>query len=289
MTVERYFVNRDRELRIFHRMVAGQEPRRILDVCADGGQGKSYLLRQIRTESRAGGVPCALIEFAPNWQPDPLKLMRELAERLGDEHFAGFRYRDATLHGQPSSLALADDAPPPGVSMEGNFTGARVENVAGGSIHQTTVDQRRPPTAQERERLVWELAQIFCRELTALAADFPVALLFDAWEHVPGETADWIVHRLLRPMRDGERGRLVVVLAGQPAGPRPFEPWGDWRGIVVRCNGFDAFELEAVRRYFLEKRGLPLAEGDVQAYYRAVCSKPKLMGNIADELEERQW
>ena len=287
MTVERYFVDRKKELRIFGRMVSGQEPRRILDICAGSGKGKSYLLRQMRTESRTEDVPCALAEFAPNWQPDPLKLMRELAERLGEKYFPDFCSRDAALHGQPPFSAPADETPSPGVSMEGEFKGARLRSIAGRDIR--VVEQHRPPTAQEQERLVWELSRLFCRELTALAAERPAVLLFDAWEHVPAETSDWIDRWLLRPIRDGERGQLIVVLAGRPAGRRTCEPWGDWRGVVVRCKKLGAFAFDEVRCYYLEKRGLALEESHLQAYYQAVRHSPRLMGQIADELEGAQW
>ncbi|MFB0533497.1 MAG: hypothetical protein ACETWR_00795 [Anaerolineae bacterium] len=41
-------------------------------------------------ESSQAGFPCALADFAPAWQPGPIKLMRELAERLGEKHFSDF-------------------------------------------------------------------------------------------------------------------------------------------------------------------------------------------------------
>jgi hypothetical protein len=288
MTVERYFVDREAELYTFRRMVSGYgEARPILDVCAGGGQGKSWLLRQMRAECRQRRAPCALAEFAPAWQPDPLKLMRELVGRLGDEHFPGFCQRDAMLHGGPPPPAPEADAPPPGVSMEGQFAGARLEGIAGRDLTHLTIEQRRPPTVEEREWQLGELAKAFCRDLAALAELGPVALLFDAWEHALAETADWIAGWLLRPCRDGERGRLIVVLAGRPTCARPFEPWSDWRGAVVRRDGLGDFAFEEVQRYYLEKRGLQLSAERLEAYYAVACRNPKLMGEIADGLEEQ--
>jgi hypothetical protein len=81
------FVDREEELEIFLQMLSAERQERVLDICAGGGTGKSYLLRRMRQECSAQDVPCALAEFASTWQPDPPKLMRELAERLGVAYF----------------------------------------------------------------------------------------------------------------------------------------------------------------------------------------------------------
>ena len=99
MTIERRFVDRQPELNIFRRMVTGEEPRCILDICVGPGVGKSWLLRRMALESIQAGFPCALAEFASAWQPGPIKLMRELAERLGVAHFPTFRQQEERSRG----------------------------------------------------------------------------------------------------------------------------------------------------------------------------------------------
>jgi tetratricopeptide (TPR) repeat protein len=76
--------DREEELEIFLQMLSAERQERLLDVCAGGGTGKSYLLRRMRQECSAQDVPCALAEFASTWQPDPPKLMRELGDRHGE-------------------------------------------------------------------------------------------------------------------------------------------------------------------------------------------------------------
>ena len=78
------FVDREEELEIFLQMLSAGRQERVLDICAGGGTGKSYLLRRMRQECSAQDVPCALAEFASTWQPDPPKLMRELAEQAAE-------------------------------------------------------------------------------------------------------------------------------------------------------------------------------------------------------------
>ncbi len=287
MTVERYFVDRDEELRLFRRMVSGYaEPGRILDICAGSGTGKSWLLRQMRVESHARGAPCALVEFAPNWQPDPLKLMRELAERLGDEHFAEFCRLDAILHGQPPFSVQESDAPPPGVSMEGKFAGAHLDRIAGRDIIQTTVEQRRPPTAAEAERIEQQLSATFGHELQALAAKGPAVLLLDGCGRIPSETAGWLERRLLREVRNAPQlwGGLVVVLAGRPTGPRPaFEPWVDWHGVVCALDRLSDLETQHVARYF-QAFDIHLERDELAFAHRVGKSRPLTLALMVEEL-----
>jgi tetratricopeptide (TPR) repeat protein len=76
--------DREEELEIFLQILSAERQERVLDICAGGGTGKSYLLRRMRQECSAQTVPCALAEFASTWQPDPVKLMRELGDRHGE-------------------------------------------------------------------------------------------------------------------------------------------------------------------------------------------------------------
>jgi 16S rRNA C967 or C1407 C5-methylase (RsmB/RsmF family) len=83
-------------------MLSAEREERVLDICAGGGTGKSYLLRRMWQECSAQDVPCALAEFASTWQPDPTKLMRELAERLGVAHFPTFRQQEERSRSAPA-------------------------------------------------------------------------------------------------------------------------------------------------------------------------------------------
>jgi hypothetical protein len=55
--------DREEELEIFLQMLSAERPERVLDICAGGGMGKSYLLRRMRQECGEQDVPCALAEF----------------------------------------------------------------------------------------------------------------------------------------------------------------------------------------------------------------------------------
>ncbi len=291
MTIERRFVDRERELEIFRRMVGGGEPARVLDIRAGPGTGKSWLLRRMEVESDQAGFPCARAEFASAWQPGPVKLMRELAERLGEAHFPDFCTQDALYHSQPPPPAPGSGLPG-SVDLSGSdFRRAQVRGIAGRDLYDIDFHQYRPPTAAEVERIEHVLSSAFCRELRALAADRPAVLLLDGCEHIPAETADWLARRLLRPMRDRPDawGRLVVVLAGQPRGPRPtFEPWIDWQGLVCALDRLSTFRYEHVRLYYCEICGLALEEAYLHAYYDVVRDDPSLMAQIAVNLGGRR-
>ncbi len=133
------------------------------------------------------------------------------------------------------------------------------------------------------------LSRAFCDDLLALAADQPVVLLLDGYEHTPGETADWIQGWLLQKSVREQATRLIVVLAGRPAGARPcFEPWGDWRWTVVRCHKLSSFAYHHVVTYYQRCRGLSMEKTDIRAYYAVSKDNPRLMAEIADCLEGRR-
>ena len=111
-------------------------------------------------------------------------------------------------------------------------------------------------------------------------------LLLDGCEHIPVETADWLTRRLLYLMRDtpGTWGRLVVVLAGRPSGPRPaFQPWPDWRGVVCALDQLSDFEEQHVRDFF-QQCGLCLEAAEFAFVYRVCKARPLNMASIVEEL-----
>jgi hypothetical protein len=143
--------------------------------------------------------------------------------------------------------------------------------------------------AGEREQLLQALSRAFCTDLLALAAARPAVLLLDGYEHAPGETADWIQEWLLQKSVCEQATRLIVVLAGRPAGARPcFEPWGTWWRVVVRCERLSPLQYEHVRDYYCEICGLALEEASLRAYHDAVQDDPYLMAQIAANLGGRR-
>lgn len=301
------FVDREEELEIFLQMLSAQRPERVLDICAGGGTGKSYLLRRMRQQCSAQGVLCALAEFASTWQPDPPKLMRELAERLGVAHFPTFYQQKERSPGAPASggdvaslreqlrihrrnlSELEKQRAQHGLDVP-------VHIIQGVEHEQTEIAKLEAQLraaegrlAGEQEQLLQVLSQAFCHDLLALAADRPAVLLLDGYEHTPGETADWIQEWLLEKSVCGQATRLIVVLAGRPAGARPcFEPWGTWWREVVRCERLSSFQYEHVRVYYCEICELPLEETHLLAYYNAVQDNPYLMAQIAASLGGRR-
>ena len=301
------FVDREEELEIFRQMLRGERPQRVLDICAGGGTGKSYLLRHMREVCREKGVPCGLAAFGGEWQPDPVKLMRELAERLGETLFPGFcgeekRCRPAPegegdaaslrkqLEAHRRHLAVLEEqkatlgvhAPPHVV------TGIEHEQaeIAKLEAQLAAVEGRR---TEDREQLLRVLSQAFYDDLLSLAGERPVVFLLDAYEHTPGETADWIQKWLLQGSIREQETHLIVVLAGRPAGSRPcFEPWGSWWRIVVRRDRLSPLRYEHVHQYLCDICGLSLEEAHLKAYHVAVQDDPLTMSQIAANLGGRR-
>lgn len=301
------FVDREEELEIFLQMLNAERQERVLDICAGGGTGKSYLLRRMRQESSARDVPCALAEFASTWQPDPPKLMRELAERLGVAHFSTFRQQGERSRSIPDSGGDAASLQKQLQIHRRNLAELEKQRAQHGMdvpVHiiqgieheqaeiaklEAQLRAAEGWLAGEQEQLLQVLSRAFCDDLSALAADRPAVLILDGYEHTPGETADWIQEWLLQRSVCEQATRLIVVLAGRPAGARPcFEPWGTWWRVVVQCDRLSPLQYEHVRDYYCDICGLPLEEASLRAYHDAVQDDPHLMAQIAANLGGRR-
>lgn len=301
------FVDREEELEIFLQMLSAERQERVLDICAGSGTGKSYLLRRMRQECSVQDVPCALAEFASTWQPDPIKLMRELAERLDVAHFPTFRQQEERSRGAPASGGNAASLRKQLQIHRQNLAELEKQRAQHGmDVPLKLINEIEYVKAEiakleaqlgmvegwlagEQERLLQALSRAFCHDLLALGTDRPAVLLLDGYEHTPGETADWIQEWLLQKSVREQATRLIVVLAGRPAGARPcFEPWGTWWRVVVRCERLSPLQYEHVQLYYCEICGLPLEEASLRAYHAAVQDDPYLMAQIAANLGGRR-
>jgi hypothetical protein len=301
------FVDREEELEIFLQMLSAEREERVLDICAGGGTGKSYLLRRMWQQCNAQDVPCALAEFASTWQPDPPKLMRELAERLGEVHLPTFCQQAERCRGAPASggdaaslreqwqihcqnlAELEKQRAQHGITVPVHIIQGIEHEEAKIARLEAQLQAAEGGLAEGQEQLLRALSRAFCDDLLALAADRPAVLLLDGYEHTPGETADWIQKWLLQKSVCEQATQLIVVLAGRPAGARPcFEPWGTWWRMVVRRERLSSLQYEHVRAYYCEICGLPLEETHLLAYYDAVQDNPYLMAQIAASLGGRR-
>lgn len=301
------FIDREEELEIFLQMLSAKRQERVLDICAGGGTGKSYLLRRMRQECSAQDVPCALAEFASTWQPDPTKLMRELAERLGVTHFPTFYQQKERSRGVPASggeaaslrkqlqihrrnlAELEKQRAQHGIDVPVHIIQGIEHEHAEIANLEAQLGMAEGWLAGEQEQLLRTLSRAFCDDLLALAADRPAVFLLDGYEHTPGETADWIQEWLLQKSVREQATRLIVVLAVRPAGARPcFEPWGTWWQVVVRCERLSPLQYEHVRVYYCEICGLALEEAHLRAYHAVVQDDPYLMAQIAANLGGRR-
>lgn len=301
------FVDREEELEIFLQMLSAERQERVLDICAGGGTGKSYLLRRMRQECSAQEVPCALAEFASTWQPDPVKLMRELAERLGVTHFPTFRQQKERSRGAPASggdaaslreqlqthhqnlAELEKQRAQHGIDVPVDIMNGIKHEQAEIARLEGQLGMAEGRLAEGQEQLLRALSRAFCDDLLALTADRPAVLLLDGYEHTPGETADWIQGWLLQKSVCEQATGLIVVLAGRPAGARPcFEPWGTWWRVVVRRERLSPLQYEHVRAYYCKICGLALEETSLRAYHDAVQDDPYLMAQIAANLGGRR-
>ena len=244
-------------------------------------------------------MPCGLAGFAATWQPDPLKLMCELAERVGQRHFPNFREQvGRSLASLPSKGDVASLRKQLEIhrrnlvdlEMQRAQYGIDVPVRVSRAIEHEEAEIARlreaeKQLAEDQEQQLRALSLAFCDELSALTAERPAVLLLDGYEHTPSEAANWIQDWLLQKSIREQETRLIAVLAGQPAGVRPcFEPWGNWWRVVVQRQRLSALRYEHVREYYCDKCGLTLEEAHLRAYHIVVQDDPYMMAQIAANL-----
>jgi hypothetical protein len=154
---------------------------------------------------------------------------------------------------------------------------------------QAQLQMAQEDQVEGREQLLRALSRAFRDDLLTLAAERPVVLLLDGYEHTPAETAGWIQEWLLQKSIREQETRLTVVLAGPPAGARPsFEPWGMWWRMVVRRERLSSLRYEHVQKYLCDICKLALEEAHLRAYHAVVQDDPLMMAQIAANLGEHR-
>ncbi|MDM8527850.1 hypothetical protein QUF58_06490 [Anaerolineales bacterium HSG24] len=287
-------VNRNKEHILFQQMLTGQKSHRILSLCAEGGQGKSWLLDSFSHHCRQSNTPRGLVRFASDQPTDPLDCMRNLAEHLGETHFAEFHQLDYELHHPQAVINIAAHSVETAVSIEATVTEqSSIKQVAGGSIISTgdiTVNPNQSP--EHRAYVLRRLTKVFKQALTTLAESSPVVLLFDAFEHVPSTTADWVQKELLSLIRSATVPNLVVVLAGRPkAHPSNLSNPHEWQGWLKELKRLSPFTSEEVQLYFIERCQLHHLDPETvyKAYYEPCKNNPMLMGQLAESWQVNEW
>jgi hypothetical protein len=259
-------VDRDEQLNIFERMVAGEDEKRLMFVRAEIGYGTSCLLQLMEEHCQANSIPCCYVDF---WSPDSydaphLTLAREICEQLGlvPKHLAD-AVRPLSTRGAGGKASTV---------IYGNVTDSHI-------VTQVLFNVSLTEELLHKGHLKQRLKRAFADDLSA--AEGPLICLFDTFENVSSEEEIWLLEALFQPVRDGKLKHVVVVTGGIRT-PR-ISVW-EWKNDTHLIKDLPPLTKEHIRD--LGRRlGRELSDEDVQAAWRfSQEGIPQLVGMLVKNL-----
>lgn len=215
-SIQKHFVNRDRELKLFQQIVAGQNPKHIVTIRADGGEGKSWLLARLIHECSCQKIKFVEHDFRTNKAKDFLSILqhaRDSGEMAG--YFESFTKLAIKL--QKKLPTLFDESNTPSANqIDINDINESDITAAGRDIYQIQIRDSfnglpENPTAEMQERLTHQFIECFN---LYMKNDVQV-WFFDHFEQASNSVTKWLLDEFLCPIRDGQIENMIFVIAGR--------------------------------------------------------------------------
>jgi hypothetical protein len=286
------FVDRERELALFERMLSGETDKRILCILERGEQGKTFFLLRLfqECEQQRPPVPVVLLDFDQRRSglTDYLGVAREVRRYLGDECSPGIcGCEDAIARGRPL-VSIRTGEGDAGVDWggRGRFTEADIE-VAGRDFIQVGPVSEAVPTADLVAKQQADMGRALCNDLAGLAdSHHRVVLLVDTFEHAlkSEDTCRWLERWLFEPLRR-ELRHVLLVVAGRPECRTFLGQPRLWSGLVATIDRFDSFSDDEIRDHY-RQRGILISEEEMPLLLDLARPSPAMMAQIGDSLEQ---
>lgn len=182
-------LDRDEELEIFEKILSGNISDRILLIHAEGGMGKSHLLREFSSKCHKKVLHAGL-EFKEGNSISLSELLSRLCDGIGWENFQNL---STHIKGFPQQATV-------------NITG----NTLLGQ-NQIAIEQAlSAPDEENRERQRVSLTDSFFADLRSLPK---VVLIFDAYNHCDQVVAQWLSGSFLARVAHSQN--IIAVIAGR--------------------------------------------------------------------------
>ncbi len=275
------FVNREEQLTTLWKIVRQETDERVLLIHGSDGMGKTYLLNEFQAECEAEGINCVEIDFK-SLDQKYTAIVWSVYQQLGPQGFEPLvqTYEEASTLGAwktgatpplaaraeypaanpiPPGRPNSDHDPPQtihGDKVEGDKIVARVGDVGpraqviiGKQIEVTQIIQRDDPWVQQMIQA--RITAAFRDCLVKLTTARKVVFLLNCWHKATTETCDWLCHNLLDWILTKKLPDAAAVVCGLQV--------PDLRRSSQCIRRLKLAELpdEAVRTYWIEKRGLP--------------------------------
>ncbi len=232
------------ELNTFKAMVRGDDPRRLLLLSGESGQGKTRLIGEfIAYAGGKLGQTCEIFDFWAQVGMTPHDVMETLCHCLGRGRFPTYRECAREFACQPVEQRVERSL----------IFRARVEQRALGAVGLTP----------EQVRI---LARDFFADLQEHPPEERVVLLFDQFEEAGAEMQKWLSGPFLRGIRHIRA--ILVVIAGQVIPPR--DAYWQRHGCSFELRGVKVEDYVAYAR----SNGLLHLEETIYALHSCLEGRP---------------
>jgi hypothetical protein len=246
---------------LFKSMLTDSPEKRLMLIQAQGGRGKTSLLRLLGVHCEQKGIPCCSLDRRGQPYDSPhFTLALVICDQLGVSP------RHLAQAVQPYSTHSPQE------DIDDPYTISQI--LAGVNV---TNDSLRQPHIKER------LKNAFHADLSELVEHKGGAVcLFDSFERLSAEEEDWLIEALLTPIKRGKLKGVMVVTAGHrwPKGNR----W-DWQNTHL-VDGLPSMTVEHIKTY-AEKLNIKITDEAAEYCRRFSKGIPLHMAMMVQNLQDR--
>jgi hypothetical protein len=280
-----WFVDREKQTGGFLKMVQRETEKRIMAIEAPAGMGKTWTVQRMRHECSLQQLSTANFDFRDRRPWDYLAIVRQARDQMGAAHFNVLTQTINESTGVNVQLSTSSGAGGVDLTLgpdSGQISDSQLQigdvQVAGRDIIKDNFFYVQADSDTTRRAIEGRINDAFFTCLTQLAQEQALVFFFDSYEEVTQEADRWIQTQLLARIRDGQLTNVVVILAGREL---PEFERSSWRHILA-STGLDLLDLEHIKEYIIEKRGL--VDLDVDTIVKASGGSPSLLAMMADNL-----
>jgi hypothetical protein len=283
LNVVDHFENREPELALFRRMLAGEEPdKRILCITVAPEQGKTWFVQRLHHECELQQVPVALLDFDQERSGmigDVFSAVSEVRRCLGDERTPAICTCEAAITRGALPTSASGDG---GVEFgeRSGYRGADIHDIAGRDLYRIDTLVTGALSPEQLTRHKDDLGRALCDDLAHLDR---AVLLVDTFERVPEETRGWLERWLFQALRR-LLPHLLLVVAGRLECRHFFDQPHLWSHLVIHLDSFESFNADNALAYF-RRRGLCIAVTET-SFLQVACVSPGRMAQVGDWLEQ---
>jgi hypothetical protein len=271
-----WFVDRNKQVDGFLKMVSRDTDRAIMVIDAPSEMGKTWLIQKMRHHCETNNIPVMHIDFRDRREYDYLSLVRFTRDQIGGNYFNQLTAVINTFTGVNVSLT----------TMGGGNSGVSVAHVDGDVAVEGDIAGRdlikdnkffiQADSDMARRAAEIQINDAFFQCLNQVTAANPAAVfLFDSYEKITKEAERWLLDYLLFRIREGLVSNVLVMIAGQkvPAIDPELKPF-------VAKTGLTPFTQEDIQEYIIERR--QIAGLDIETIFKTSGGFPGLLAKMAD-------